>query len=198
VWEYCKTKLIWWNSFLKIPVSGVRFTPWAPIKTTTIGGSIKTNLQAPADAYLLCSVCGHLVISEMINVPVIVVSLYFPCCALVWVLRFGPSNDHIAKPNSGVQDLGGRRRLPEGDQGDSLPGCWPGTCNGHPGGQPGHASAKIALYPYRSGAIRLWRHRPSYRGEIKPRWPGRYSRYTFGRWTDRSRMYSPEPPGWTL
>ena len=34
-----------------------------------------------------------------------------------------PSNDHTAKSNTGVQDLGGRRCLPEGDQGDSLPGC---------------------------------------------------------------------------
>ena len=33
---------------------------------------------APVDAYLLCSVCGDLVISEMVNAPVNVVSLYFP------------------------------------------------------------------------------------------------------------------------
>ena len=33
---------------------------------------------APIDAYLLCSVCGDLVISEMVNEPVSVVSLYFP------------------------------------------------------------------------------------------------------------------------
>jgi acetamidase/formamidase len=32
----------------------------------------------PIDAYLLCSVCGDLVISEMVNTPVHVVSLYFP------------------------------------------------------------------------------------------------------------------------
>lgn len=33
---------------------------------------------APMDAYLLCSVCGDLAISEMVNKPVSVVSLYFP------------------------------------------------------------------------------------------------------------------------
>jgi acetamidase/formamidase len=33
---------------------------------------------APIDAYLLCSVCGDLSISEMVNRPVNVVSLYFP------------------------------------------------------------------------------------------------------------------------
>ena len=32
----------------------------------------------PTDAYLLCSVCGDLAISEMVNRPVNVVSLYFP------------------------------------------------------------------------------------------------------------------------
>ncbi len=37
---------------------------------------------APVDAYLLCSVCGDLVISEMVNAPVNVVSLYFPRCVL--------------------------------------------------------------------------------------------------------------------
>jgi acetamidase/formamidase len=30
------------------------------------------------DAYLLCSVCADLVISELVNRPVHVVSLYFP------------------------------------------------------------------------------------------------------------------------
>ena len=30
------------------------------------------------DAYLLCSVCGDLVISEMVKTPINVVSLYFP------------------------------------------------------------------------------------------------------------------------
>jgi acetamidase/formamidase len=33
---------------------------------------------APMDAYLLCSVCADLVISELVNKPVHVVSLYFP------------------------------------------------------------------------------------------------------------------------
>ena len=33
---------------------------------------------APVDAYLLCSVCGDLVISELVNAPINVVSLYFP------------------------------------------------------------------------------------------------------------------------
>jgi acetamidase/formamidase len=32
----------------------------------------------PIDAYVLCSVCGDLVISEMVNTPTHVVSLYFP------------------------------------------------------------------------------------------------------------------------
>ena len=33
---------------------------------------------AAIDAYLLCSVCGDLVIGEMVNKPVNVVSFYFP------------------------------------------------------------------------------------------------------------------------
>ena len=37
---------------------------------------------APLDAYLLCSVCGDLCISEMVNRPVNVVSLYFPRVAV--------------------------------------------------------------------------------------------------------------------
>ena len=38
----------------------------------------KEHQVAPIDAYLLCSLCGDLVISEMVNKPVNVVSLYFP------------------------------------------------------------------------------------------------------------------------
>jgi acetamidase/formamidase len=37
---------------------------------------------SPIDAYLLCSVCGDLCISEMVNKPVNVVSLYFPRAAV--------------------------------------------------------------------------------------------------------------------
>lgn len=33
---------------------------------------------AAIDAYLLCSVCADLKISELVNTPVHVVSLYFP------------------------------------------------------------------------------------------------------------------------
>ena len=38
----------------------------------------KVHGLLPIDAYLLCSVCGDLAISEMVNKPVSVVSLYFP------------------------------------------------------------------------------------------------------------------------
>lgn len=38
----------------------------------------KRHRIAPLDAYLLCSLCGDLVINEMVNRPVNVVSLYFP------------------------------------------------------------------------------------------------------------------------
>jgi acetamidase/formamidase len=38
--------------------------------------------MSPIDAYLLCSVCGDLCISEMVNKPVNVVSLYFPRAAV--------------------------------------------------------------------------------------------------------------------
>ena len=39
---------------------------------------VRTHHVAPIDAYLLCSVCGDLVISELVNRPTHVVSLYFP------------------------------------------------------------------------------------------------------------------------
>jgi acetamidase/formamidase len=38
----------------------------------------KLHQLDPIDAYVLCSVCGDLVISEMVNAPTHVVSLYFP------------------------------------------------------------------------------------------------------------------------
>ncbi len=37
---------------------------------------------APIDAYLLCSVCGDLIMNEMVNQPVHVVSLCFPRAVL--------------------------------------------------------------------------------------------------------------------
>ncbi len=71
-------------------MSVVQFHPWPPIKATPIAESSKTDLQAPDDAYLLCSVCGDLVTSEMVNAPVNVVSLYFPRYALARALRARP------------------------------------------------------------------------------------------------------------
>ncbi len=38
----------------------------------------KLHQLAAIDAYLLCSLCGDLVINEMVNRPVNVVSLYVP------------------------------------------------------------------------------------------------------------------------
>jgi hypothetical protein len=54
----------------------------APIKATTFAKSSTTDFQSPDDDYLFSSVCGDLVISEMVNAPVNVVALYFPCCVL--------------------------------------------------------------------------------------------------------------------
>ena len=97
--------------------------PGHQLKRLLIGGSSKINRQAPVDAYLLCSVRGHLVISEMINVPVIVVSLYFP------VLCPGMSTPASALRMITSQSQTAERKIwvdadacPEGDQGDSLPG----------------------------------------------------------------------------
>jgi len=77
----------------------------------------------PFLSFLFGRVSGDLVTSQRVNAPVDVVSLCFPRRALNEHFVLDPSNDHTAKPNTGVQDLGGRRCLPEGDQGDSLPGC---------------------------------------------------------------------------
>ena len=69
---------------------------WRRVVTTGVGSDLMEGAKAavlqmvdliagrhglaPVDAYMLCSVCGDLRISEIVDMPNWVVSFYFPRC----------------------------------------------------------------------------------------------------------------------